>query len=234
MAMRSALILLVATVLAPMVVGCVEDGAVADMPVEDDEAVGNPAGPESGQLQNTIAYEASVDDDTASEDSEGEVPSSIVSSVRDVYAVLAPEVVDGYVFIDSSVLGAFEHIRFTIAAAGDSYEFFGYVLEGEFIVRAAVCPCCGSHDVAHGGTSLVCHACGATYALATGEANDECRFPVGEVPYAEDTDGVRMLADDLFEAYQRTADGDAELFEPEPEPVDNEADDTSWPRCCRR
>jgi hypothetical protein len=234
MAMRSVLILLVALVLGAMAVGCGETGTVADMPVEDDEEVVSPAGPESGQLQETAGQETPVGDDAISEGSVSGAPSSMVSSVRDVYAVLAPEVVDGYVFIDSSVLGAFEHIRFTVAAAGDSYEFFGYVLEGEFIVRAAACPCCGSDGLAHGGTSLVCHACGTTYGLATREASDECRFPVGEIPYMEDTDGVRMSVDDLVEAYQRTADGEEELFEPEPEPVENEADDTSWPRCCGR
>ena len=63
---------------------------------------------------------------------------------------------------------------------------------------------------------------------------DECGFPVGEVPYEDRDPCLTILVEDLVEAYERTAAGEAELFEPEPEPIENEADDTSWPRCCRR
>ena len=232
--MRSVLILLLTVVLAGAVAGCAKADAVADMPIDNDETIESPAGPESGQTPETTGYDASNDDGTALEDPGSTVSASIVRSVRDVYAVLEPEVVDGYVVIGGSVLNAFEHVRFAFTAEGESYDFFGYVLNGEFIVRAAVCPCCGSDELAHGGTSLVCHACGVTYGLSTGEASDECGFPAGEVPYIEDIRGVKMLVTDLVEAFQRTAAGEADLFEPEPEPVDNEVDDTSWPRCCRR
>jgi len=215
--------------------GCAQGAAVDDTAVEEDDAMEDPsgrAGDATAPGEVDGSHQATGGD---SEETLCSTSSGVVSTVRDVYAVLAPEVVDGRLALYGDVLAAFEHVRFTLEVGDSAYEFYGYTLDGRTVIRAAVCPCCGESGLAHGGTSLVCHACGSTFALAaTGGGGEDCGFPEGEVPYERVGGCLWIDIDDLVEAYERTAAGEAELFEPEPEPVENESDDTSWPRCCRR
>jgi len=234
--MKIALILLCAFVLALPAVGCISEDTVADAAVEEEASTIKPEPSATQPSSDTSAdsFAATIENPQVAQSSCG-VSSTIVSSVRDVYAVLAPDIVGKYVVVDLDILAAYDHVRFTVASDAEDYEFFGYMVDGVLHVRAAVCPCCGQVGLAHGGTCLSCHACDTTFGLVEGDDDsEECSFPIGEVPYDEDEQCVRVLLDDLVEAYERTAAGEVELFEPEPEPVDNEADDTSWPRCCRR
>ena len=234
--MRLVPVLLSALVLGVTAIGCSSESPVADAAVEEDGSSVNPDQSATIASQEPPANDfASTTENPSLDESSCGVSSTVVRSVRDVYAVLAPDIVDKYVVIDYEILAAYSHVRFAVNFDAKDYEFFGYMVEGVLHVRAAVCPCCGQVGLAHGGTCLSCHSCGTTFSLVDSAGDGEdCGFPVGEVPYENGESCVRFLADDLAEAYERTAAGEAELFEPEPEPVENEADDTSWPRCCRR
>lgn len=230
--MRLVAIPFLAGILALSLSGCVSEGNDADADAGEESASAGemlPAlrpAPEEADVVDLSAHDGGSFFDS---------PSTVVTSVRDVYAVVAPEVVDGYVLIGQEILAAYGHIRFTVSQSGKDYEFFGYVVEDSLYVRAAVCPCCGEVGLSHGGTCLSCRSCGTTFGLLESWGVDEvCGFPSGEVPSETGENCVAMLLNDLVEAYERTAAGEVELFEPEPEPVENEADDTSWPRCCRR
>ena len=234
--MKLHMALLVAVSLPLLSAGCASSMDAAD-DVVDGEEVERDSADLAASPADVAPVEASAPEaeDTSTNGSVCRSATTVVSAVRDVYAVLVPEVVDGYVVIDRDILCAYDHVRFTVTADGSDYEFFGYMSDSRFQVRAAVCPCCGEAGLGHGGPSLSCRSCDTTFSLVGNDDEDEgCAFPSGEVPYEEGEQRVGMLLDDLVEAYERTAAGEAELFEPEPEPVENEADDTSWPRCCRR
>jgi len=232
--MRPAVVLFFSVVVALLATACAPGESVADPAAE--------AVPSQENVDESVAVQGPSNEEpdgmgapAGLEGQSCDVPSTVVTSVRDVYAVVEPEVADGYVLIAGDILSEYDHIRFTVVQDGRDYEFFGYMIDGNLRVRAAVCPCCGDDGLSHGGTCLSCHSCGTTFGLEDDYSDDDaCGFPAGEVPYEARGNCVAMLLGDLVEAYERTADGETELFEPAPEPVENEADDTSWPRCCRR
>ncbi|MFC2008922.1 hypothetical protein ACFLUT_02595 [Chloroflexota bacterium] len=234
--MRLPLALFLASSLALVAAGCSSPSGFADAAVDDDEAIVDSVGPASPIAEDAAAEESTAEiGEAVAGESACRGSTAVVSTVRNVYAVLALEVVGDSVIIDRDLVYSYGHVRFAVMSGGNDYEFFAYMIDDQFYVRAAICPCCGEAGLAHGGTCLSCHSCDTTLGLVTdGGDGGECAFPVGEIPYEIGERCVRMSLDNLVEAYERTAAGEAELFEPEPEPVENEADDTSWPRCCRR
>ena len=56
------------------------------------------------------------------------------------------------------------------------------------------------------------------------KAERACAYPEGTLPAEVLEDVIVMSLSDLVEAYDRTASGEDTLFEPEPEPVEEEED----------
>lgn len=128
-----------------------------------------------------------------------------------------------------------DHVSFEIPSDDGALVFLGYFADGEFFVRAAVCPSCGEERVEWGGSLLVCRACGAMFDAVTGEADENARsYPAGDMPCAIGADSITMLTADLEESYERTAAGEATLFAQLEVPEGDDRGDRSWPRCCTR
>jgi len=150
--------------------------------------------------------------------------------------VWAEPVIEGdSVSISLQVARLDDHVSFEIPSADDSLVFLGYFADGEFFVRAAVCPSCGEERIEWGGSLLVCRACGAMFDAVTGEADENARsYPAGDMPCAIGADSITMLTADLEESYERTAAGEATLFAQLEVPEGDDRGDRSWPRCCTR
>jgi len=150
--------------------------------------------------------------------------------------VWAEPVIDGdSLTISLSVAEMDDHVSFEVPAAGRDCVFLGYFSEDEFYARATVCPSCREARIEWGGSLLVCRACGSTCDAGTGEADDGARsYPAGVVPYAVEADAIITSVSDLVEAYERTAAGEATLYEQLEVVEDDDRGDRSWPRCCTR
>jgi hypothetical protein len=144
----------------------------------------------------------------------------------------AEPVIDGdVVTITVAVAASEDHVHFTVPGTEGDASFIGWLRNGEFEARPVMCPCCGAEEVQWGGTALVCRNCDAVFDLEGGVADDSCAYPEGTLPAEVLEDVIVMSLSDLVEAYDRTAAGEDTLFEPEPEPVEEEED---LPPCCRR
>jgi len=162
------------------------------------------------------------------------VPGMSLKSTRG--HVWAEPVIDGdEVAIVLAVATLGDHVHFEVTDGETVDGFIGYFCEGEFCVRADVCPLCGAERIESGGSVLVCRSCGVIFDLVTGESEEgTANFPSGTVPCTIDGDFIKMSLDDLVVAHARTVAGEATLFE---EPVVLEAaedDDSDRPACCTR
>lgn len=126
-----------------------------------------------------------------------------------------------------------DHVHFTIPGSNGDASFIGWLRDEAFDARATVCPCCGVEAIEWGGTSLVCRECSTLFDLGEPAEDAECTYPEGSLPAEISGDLITMSLSDLVEAHDRTAAGEATLFEPEPEPPE-EDDGDSVRSCCRR
>jgi len=140
---------------------------------------------------------------------------------------------DGMVSLPLAVASLGDHVHLEVPGHEGDIEFIGYFADGEFWLRACVCPNCGGQGIAWGGTHVVCRLCSTTFDPVTGEASGGARaYPGGNVPYELAGDSIVLSLSDLAEAYERTASG-AETILPLPAVIeDNDRGDRSWPRCC--
>ncbi len=211
--------------LAGLSVACVAPDDVAEAPAGTQEA-------NSGDASGEALPSADLDAPEAAEELAPAPPSR-----RAAHVWVEPQIDRDAVTIPLDVEENAGHVHFSLPAEEEELEYIGYMLDGAFYVRAAVCPSCGSQGLSHGGTMLVCHSCSTMFDFVTGEADDEesASFPQGLLPYGVADTLIRMSFAELVESYERTAAGEDTLFEVVVEtPPDDEDEDTSWPRCCAR
>ncbi len=200
-----------------------------------DDVVEAPAGMQeanSGDASGEALPAADLDAPEVAEE-----PAPALPSGRVAHAWVEPEIDRDAVTIPLDVVQNAGHVHFSLPVEDEALDYLGYMLDGAFYVRAAVCPSCGSQGLSHGGTMLVCHSCSTMFDFVTGEADDEesASFPQGLLPYGVADTLISMSFAELVESYERTAAGEDTLFEVEVEtPSDDEDEDTSWPRCCGR
>lgn len=201
-----------------------------------DEVADTPAGTQEADIGGVAADEAlPAADLDAPEEAEKRAPAQ--PSGRVAHAWVEPEVDGDAVTIPLDAVENTGHVHFSLPVQDEALDYLGYMIDGSFYVRAAVCPSCGSQGLSHGGTMLVCHSCSTMFDFVTGEADDEdsASFPQGLLPYGVTDAIISMSFAELVESYERTAAGEDTLFEVEVEmPPDDEDEDTSWPRCCAR
>ena len=195
-----------------------------------------PAGTQEADVGGVVVGEALPAADLY-QPGEAEEPVPAAPPTRVAHAWVEPDVNGDTVTIPLDIVKNAGHVHFILPVEDEELDYLGYMLDGSFYVRAAVCPSCGSQGLSHGGTTLVCHSCSTMFDLETGEADvdDSASFPQGLLPYGVDGTVIIMSFAELVEAYERTAAGEDTLFEVVvEEPPDDEGDDTSWPRCCGR
>ncbi len=206
-------------------VACAAPGDVAEAPADTQEA-------NSGDVSGEALPSADLDAPEAAEE-----PAPAPPSRRVAHAWVEPDIDGDAVTISLDVVENAGHVHFSLSVEDEALDYLGYMIDGTFYVRAAVCPSCGSQGLSHGGTMLVCHSCSTMFGFVTGEADDEesASFPQGLLPYSVADALISMSFAELVESYERTAAGEDTLFEVEVEaPLNDEDEDTSWPRCCAR
>ena len=150
---------------------------------------------------------------------------------------LEPEISGDLVLISLADAEGAGHVHFSVPGPDDELPYLGYMLDGTFYARAAVCPSCASDgQLSFSSDALVCPSCDSEFDLETGQCDGDTdsSFPEGLVPYSVSDGVLSMSLSDLVEAYDRTAAGEDTLFAPEVEVIVEEEDDDDRPPCCSR
>ncbi|MFW6056477.1 MAG: hypothetical protein ACOC9B_04135 [Chloroflexota bacterium] len=205
-----------------LAVSCAAPLEATEQPAVDDSSQ-QPA-PESGPI---------VEDGSENEaDAPSEVDAATGKNLTRGHAWADAAIEDDAVTIPYDVAASEDHVHFTVPGSDGDVSFIGWFHDEGFNARATVCPCCGVEAIEWGGTSLVCRECSTLFDLGQPNEDAECVYPEGLLPVEVSGDVIAMSLNDLLEAHARTAAGEETLFEPEPEPVEEEKD--SARSCCRR
>ncbi len=96
--------------------------------------------------------------------------------------------------------------NFKLETADGTRNFMTYILDGELIVRANVCPPCRSVGFSLAGDILVCDRCATTFNAVNGDGiRGACvDFPKAPVAYEITDSSIVMNIDDLVTAYEET------------------------------
>lgn len=96
--------------------------------------------------------------------------------------------------------------NFKLETADGTLNFMAYILNGELIVRANVCPPCRSIGFSLDNDILVCDRCRTTFGAVTGDGiSGACvDFPKAPVAYEITGTSIVMSLDDLVTAYEDT------------------------------
>ena len=133
------------------------------------------------------------------------------TSPGDIWA--EPVIADGSVSIPLPVTALGDHFSFEVPAASGPKEFIGYQLDGEFYIRASVCPSCGVKHLDYGAGVLACPHCGCTFDLRTGEEmTGGLGYPEGSIAYFVADGYLKSPLHSLTVAYERTAWGEPTLY----------------------
>ncbi len=189
--------------------------------------------PQDMETPNVDSQTAEGDTDAASTGLAGATPDTEVAPATTTGHVWDDPVVNGdEIQILLSLATTNDHVHFEVPLFRNAAEFVGYFAEGEFVVRATMCPACGEEAVDWIGDRLSCSACEATFNAATGAGeNGGPGYPEGYVPPVVSGDTITMSLNDLQQAYAPTASGEQTPFEfPDESPQDTES--VPLPPCC--
>ena len=110
------------------------------------------------------------------------------------------------VSIPVSELDSGKMLHFQVAYQTADMAFMAYKLDGDYYVRANVCPPCRSIGFSLDGDNLVCDSCRTRFAASTGAGiSGACvNYPKAEVAYEKSGSSLTMEMDDLVTAYENT------------------------------
>jgi len=96
--------------------------------------------------------------------------------------------------------------NFKLETEDGTFNFMAYILKGELIVRANVCPPCKSVGFSLDDDILVCDRCATTFEAETGDGiQGACvDFPKASVAYEIIDTSIVMSIDDLVTAHEET------------------------------
>ena len=167
---------------------------------------------ESGQQPPAVAPDGA--DEALTSPVPEDLPTAGLSSRTspgDIWA--EPVIADGTVSIPLPVTALGDHFSFEVPTASGPEEFIGYQLDGEFYIRASVCPSCGEKHLDYGAGVLTCPHCGCTFDLRTGaEMAGGSGFPTGSIAYFVADGYLKSPLHSLTVAYERTYWGEATLY----------------------
>jgi nitrite reductase/ring-hydroxylating ferredoxin subunit len=110
------------------------------------------------------------------------------------------------VSIPVSELDSGKMLHFQVAYQIADMAFMAYKLDGDYYVRANVCPPCRSTSFSLDGDNLVCDSCRTRFAASTGAGiSGACvDYPKAEVAHKISGASLAMEMDDLATAYENT------------------------------
>ncbi len=110
------------------------------------------------------------------------------------------------VSIPVSELDSGKMLHFQVAYQTADMAFMAYKLDGDYYVRANVCPPCRSTSFSLDGDTLVCDSCGTRFKASTGAGiSGACvNYPKDDVAYERSGSSLTMEMDDLATAYENT------------------------------
>ena len=120
---------------------------------------------------------------------------------------IKPQVAGDIVSIPVSEVNDNKIVHFNVEIAlGSEMAFMAYAIDGNFNVRANVCPPCRSIGFSLSKDTLICDTCQTTFKAKTGDGiSGACvGYPKAAVPYEISDGKVVMKGDDLLAAYQNT------------------------------
>lgn len=119
---------------------------------------------------------------------------------------IEPQVTGDTVSIPVSEVETNWNVHFRVETQDSNMNFMAYVLDGEFYVRANVCPPCQSIGFSLDEDTLVCDRCATTFMAKTGEGiGGACvAYPKASIPYETVDGNIVMNSADLTTAYQNT------------------------------
>jgi nitrite reductase/ring-hydroxylating ferredoxin subunit len=125
-----------------------------------------------------------------------------------------PAIDGGAVNIPLPVATLGSHFHFEVPGSSGPMGFVAYHLDGQFYIRAAVCPSCGGTPVDYGASELVCSSCGEAFNLRTGAALTGSQgYPEGSISACVIDEYLTSTLHSLTVAYERTAAGEATLYD---------------------
>jgi len=129
--------------------------------------------------------------------------------------IWAEPVIDGGgVSIPLPVATLGDHFHFEVPGPSGPMGFVAYELDGQFHIRASVCPNCGESPVEYGAGELVCSSCGEAFNLSTGAALTGGQgYPEGSISACVIDGYLTSTLHSLTLAYERTAAGEATLYD---------------------
>lgn len=129
--------------------------------------------------------------------------------------IWAEPVIDGGgVSIPLPVATLDDHFHFEVPGSSGPMGFIAYQVDGQFHIRASVCPNCGATPVEYGTSELVCSSCGEAFNLRTGAALTGGQgYPEGSISACVIDDYLTSTLHSLTLAYERTAAGEAALYD---------------------
>jgi nitrite reductase/ring-hydroxylating ferredoxin subunit len=129
--------------------------------------------------------------------------------------IWAEPVIDGGgVSIPLAVATLGDHFHFEVPGPSGPIGFIAYQVDGQFHIRASVCPSCGGTPIDYGAGELVCSSCGEAYNLGTGAAlNGGQGYPAGSISACVIDEYLTSTLHSLTLAYERTAAGEETLYD---------------------
>lgn len=202
-----------------------------EMPPREDERAGTSIAGEREPVSQPETAETPATLDEGADEDEEDVATPVGNSPTRGHAWAEPAISGDVVTIPVAVAASEDHVHFSVPGNDGDASYIGWLRDDSFNARATVCPCCGAQAIEWGGIHLVCRSCDTVFNLGTGVGDETCAYPEGSLPATVSGGVITMSLDELIEAYDRTAAGADTLFEPEPEPPEEEPE---VPACCRR